>query len=203
MHIFDRSSDLDLNPSPVLLLARAESSSNSEACFGLNCGNQWVWGRWILLVFFLCFIAGLALTAIKFNGKRTSRGERPIPGTAWFTPPTYRQSERTNRSSTQDYVPPYTERANANDLGFYDDQGVFHFNKSAEETPPPPLDPSELASETIQRPAPAAVRSSTTTVLPSTEFEEDFNRYYYGTTASAPRAGPLTDSSTSGPVRNS
>ncbi|CUS22649.1 LAQU0S06e02806g1_1 [Lachancea quebecensis] len=182
----------NLAPDRVRLYARAsESSFPDNGCFGFSCGNQWVWGRWILLVFFLCFLAVLAFTAVKLNGKRSNRGQRPIPGTAWFTPPTYRQSERQFRGSTQDYVPPYTETANDNDLGYYDNRGVFHFNIKAEEGPPPPLDDTtSFNADNLQYPPRATTRVSQNTSRQSLDNIRDFNEYYYGAAAASPHNGP-------------
>lgn len=72
------------------------------------------------------------LAAIRINKRRGQEGREPIRGTAWITPPSYIQSQhQTNQQ--QPYVPPYSEQANDNDAGYYDNQGVFHPNLKAQE----------------------------------------------------------------------
>ncbi|SCU80485.1 LAME_0B03378g1_1 [Lachancea meyersii CBS 8951] len=171
------------------VLAVRASTDDSDYCYGLSCGNEWVWARWVLLVFFLVAIASLALTAIKINGRRVRLGQRPIIGTAWFTPPSYRQSERQYRSGTQDYVPPYTETANENDLGYYDNQGAFHLSSKAENTsPPPPLDTDEVF-EYPQEPPSAVTRDDVSADRFSVDFTRDFHHYYRGTAAEQSTSG--------------
>ncbi|SCU85225.1 LANO_0C03708g1_1 [Lachancea nothofagi CBS 11611] len=183
------------------LLPRASdsTSTDNDYCYGLSCGNEWVWARWILFVFFLLAIAALALTAVKVNGKRLRLGQRPIVGTSWFTPPTYRQSERQYRSTTQDYVPVYTETANANDMGYYDNQGIFHLNSKAENMdPPPPLDSREI-SVNPQAPAAAITRDNESVRSHSIDFSRDFHQYYRGTAAGQSDTGFDGNSSTTPP----
>lgn len=141
-------------------------------------------------MFFLVAIAALAFTAVRVNGRRFRRGQQPIRGTAWFTPPSYRQSERqyhgTHGTDFQEYVPPYTETANENDMGYYDNQGVFHVNSKAEPLPPPPEIDTNYPSSSSQipePPSPAVVRNSSQVPSEHVNFVRDFNRYYNGTPA--------------------
>ncbi|SCU81845.1 LAFA_0C07514g1_1 [Lachancea sp. 'fantastica'] len=170
---------------PVLVAPRLASRSSSDSdsyCYGFSCGNEWVWARWVLVVFFLFALATLGLAAIRINGRRMKLGQRPIIGTAWFTPPSYRQSERQYRSSTQDYVPPYTATANENDLGYYDNEGNFHLSsKTDNTTPPPPIDTADVA-DYPQEPPSAVTRDDNDQERYSADFSEAFHRYYQGTT---------------------
>ncbi|CAI1908412.1 hypothetical protein SEUBUCD650_0D02360 [Saccharomyces eubayanus] len=127
--------------------------------------SSWKWGRWIFFIFFVIAILILLFSAAKVNRRRRIMGQAPIRGTAWLTPPTYRQSER-NYNGTQrcveDYVPEYTETTNENDLGFYDERGEFHPNGKTEYLPPPPLsgDRADSTDKDLQRPKAAVVRVS-------------------------------------------
>ncbi|GMM58319.1 Rcr2 protein [Maudiozyma humilis] len=127
--------------------------------------SSWRWGRWILFVIFVAFILVLIIATARANRNRYVRGQAPIRGTAWFTPPSYRQSEReyvgNSQQHVQDFVPQYTETANENDLGYYDERGEFHSNDKTTYVPPPALDtvpPSAAQSPTLQRPQPAVTR---------------------------------------------
>ncbi|CAG62778.1 uncharacterized protein GVI51_M10417 [Nakaseomyces glabratus] len=105
--------------------------------------GSWVWGRWILFVIFVVGILLMTLLTFRINRRRTATGRAPIYGTAWMTPPSYRQSERDynhTQNYVEEYVPTYTETTNANDLGYYDANGVFHKNAKAEMLQPPALD---------------------------------------------------------------
>ena len=98
-----------------------------------------------------------------------------IRGTAWMTPPTYRQSERAyngNGQHAEDYVPEYTETANEQDLGYYDERGEFHFNSKSEYIPPPKL---ETADNTNSSPSPIQRPENAFTRAP-TDIEMDFTR---------------------------
>lgn len=73
----------------------------------------------------------------RVNKKRGSNGLQPLYGTRWMTPPSYVQSQSqynqpTSRNHTSDqpanYVPTYTETANDQDMGYYDENGQFHEN---------------------------------------------------------------------------
>lgn len=113
---------------------------------GITSSSTWIWGRWIMLALLVGMLAVFTLMTMTANRRRASRGQAPIYGTAWLTPPSYRQSQAAyNQSSVvrdQENVPMYTERANENDLGYYDNQGVFHKNEKvaypAPNGPPPP-----------------------------------------------------------------
>ncbi|EGA75639.1 Rcr2p [Saccharomyces cerevisiae AWRI796] len=94
--------------------------------------SSWRWGRWYFFYFFsIVALLILLFSTAKVNRRRRIMGQAPIRGTAWLTPPTYRQSERDYNGTqrcVEDYVPEYTETANENDLGFYDERGEFHPN---------------------------------------------------------------------------
>ncbi|SCV16484.1 related to Protein RCR2 [Nakaseomyces glabratus] len=84
--------------------------------------GSWVWGRWILFVIFVVGILLMTLLTFRINRRRTATGRAPIYGTAWMTPPSYRQDHKCQRS------------------GYYDANGVFHKNAKAEMLQPPALD---------------------------------------------------------------
>ena len=87
------------------------------------------------LIFFIVALLILLFSTAKVNRRRRIMGQAPIRGTAWLTPPTYRQSERDYNGTqrcVEDYVSEYTETANENDLGFYDERGEFHPNGKTE-----------------------------------------------------------------------
>ncbi|CEP63943.1 resistance to Congo red protein LALA0_S09e05974g [Lachancea lanzarotensis] len=166
---------------PALERLAARSSNDDSYCYGFSCGNEWVWARWVLVVFFVFALAALGLTAIRINGRRMKLGQRPIIGTAWFTPPSYRQSERQYRGSTQDYVPPYTETANENDMGYYDNEGNFHLSSKVENaTPPPPMDTVDVADYPTEPPS-AVTRDDNIQERYSADFSDAFRQYYRGT----------------------
>lgn len=136
----------------------------------------WDQGRWILFVVLAVGLLLLLLYTRMLNRKRASIGQAPIRGTAWISPPTYRQSQRQhNRGTgdvTDDFVPEYTERANDQDLGYYDQSGEFHLNSKVEYQSPPPL--SRRGSDStasLERPQAAVTR------IPTDEMEIDFRRY--------------------------
>lgn len=133
----------------------SDSNSNSDSMtmndvFG---DSSWQWGRWILFVLFVIGFFAVFIFTFATNRRRINRGEAPIRGTSWITPPSYRQSEQEYHGTTQrvveDYVPEYTEEANLNDLGYYDERGQFHPNTKAEYLPPPSLEPNLASSPTI------------------------------------------------------
>ncbi|AJP83541.1 Rcr1p [Saccharomyces cerevisiae YJM1419] len=124
--------------------------------------SSWQSGRWILFVLFVAAIILIILFTFVANRRRRRMGRAPIRGTAWLTPPSYRQSQQqytgTVQQRTDDYVPEYTETANEHDLGYYDQRGEFHPNDEAAYVAPPPL-VQECSSESVnslERP-PAAV----------------------------------------------
>ncbi|EDO18076.1 hypothetical protein Kpol_1045p63 [Vanderwaltozyma polyspora DSM 70294] len=147
--------------------------------------SSWVWGRWILFVIFLVFlVASLFLTG-RVNRRRRMMGQAPIRGTAWLTPPSYRQSERdynaTTSGTVEDYVPKYTETSNADDLGYYDERGEFHANDKAEYLPPPTLTfevDSDENSQGLERPGRALTRQPSN-FMPDQDMDLDFRRYTY------------------------
>lgn len=137
-------------------------------------GSGWVWGRWILFVIFLVFILGLALTTMKVNRRRRTLGQAPIRGTAWMTPPSYRQSQRqyNGAAPAEDYVPQYTETANDQDLGYYDERGEFHLKSEGQPAPTVVHETGSDSSASLERPGAAVTRDSFTDID-----EQDFRRY--------------------------
>lgn len=127
--------------------------------------SSWEWGRWILFVLFLAAFIGFLLFTIFANRRRRELGQRPIRGTAWLTPPSYRQSEQEYVGNSQrvveDYVPEYTAQTNDNDLGYYDQRGEFHRNSKSEYMPPPDLAPRPNTDPNIPPPLPAQLRDDT------------------------------------------
>lgn len=139
--------------------------------------SSWQSGRWILFVLFVAAIVLILLSTFLANRRRQRMGRAPIRGTAWLTPPSYRQSQQqytgTVQQRTDDYVPEYTETANEHDLGYYDERGEFHPNDKAAYVAPPPL-VQECSSESVnslERP-PAAVVHQTT----SSDMDYDLTR---------------------------
>lgn len=129
----------------VLFIRDTSDSNNGTTIIDDPWGSSsWRWGRWILFVIFVAFILVLIIATARANKNRYVRGEAPIRGTAWFTPPSYRQSEReyvgTTQRQVQDFVPEYTATANENDLGYYDERGEFHSNDKTAYVPPPTLE---------------------------------------------------------------
>ena len=151
-------------------------------------GDTWAWAKWILFVLFVVFALAVVFGTSIVNKKRHSMGQAPIRGTAWMMPPSYRQSEREYVGNSQryveDYVPEYTEEANENDLGYYDERGEFHPNGKAEYIPPPPLEGMDYSSgasgsdgasaSELERPERARVRDYTQ-YAPS-DYGQDFTR---------------------------
>lgn len=155
--------------------------------------SSWQWGRWILFILFIVGFLAVFIFTITANRRRRYNGQAPIRGTAWMTPPSYRQSEQQYHGNTQrvveDYVPEYTEEANINDLGYYDERGEFHPNGKAEYLPPPPLvqqvDSNDSAD--MERPQRAVIHDSTLSNVndhhvvnsPTSQNEFDFRRPSY------------------------
>ncbi|QLG71886.1 hypothetical protein HG535_0C02360 [Zygotorulaspora mrakii] len=138
--------------------------------------SGWEQGRWILFVVFAVALLMLILYTRMANRRRVLRGQAPIRGTAWISPPTYRQSQTQHNRGTgdpaEDYVPEYTERANNQDLGYYDQNGEFHLNSKVEYQAPPSLSRrGSESSESIERPQPAVTR------VPTDDMDLDFRRY--------------------------
>lgn len=154
-------------------------------------GSGWVWGRWILFVIFVVFILGLGLTTVRVNRRRRTMGQAPIRGTAWMTPPSYRQSQRqyngANPATQEDYVPQYTATANDQDMGYYDERGEFHLKSEAQPAPTVVRETASDSSTSLERPGPAVTRDSHLSDID----EQDFRRY-------RPTTAPPTESPTGG-----
>ncbi|CCK72191.1 resistance to Congo red protein KNAG_0J01090 [Huiozyma naganishii CBS 8797] len=149
---------------PKLLYVRQNESDYSDLYWGE--GSGWEWGRWILFVLLGIGILFICLNTIRINWRRSKVGQAPIRGTAWFTPPSYRQSQNQyNSGANQDYVPQYTAEVNEQDLGYYDERGDFHRNDKAD-YPPLPQKTSEVpnardadGNPIVAEPATAALRT--------------------------------------------
>lgn len=171
-----------------------EANRNVLDCWGYYCSSSsWVWGRWILFVLFIVAILCVVLAAIRINKRRGQEGREPIRGTAWITPPSYVQSQ--HQSNTQQpFVPPYSEQANDNDAGYYDNQGVFHPNLKAQEAAnnntmqrdytgqPQHLSTLVPDSTGLSSPPPQAYQPTGQTQGTGDDhelnFQRDFSRYY-------------------------
>lgn len=104
------------------------------------------WGggaRWAFFAIFIAVVIVVILGTFRANKKRTARGIEPIYGTRWMTPPSYLQSQHQyNQPQGRDadmpsaYVPAYSARANEYDMGYYDQDGVFHANPNAKASMP-------------------------------------------------------------------
>lgn len=129
---------------PLNLYRRDNSTGDTMTMDDSFDDSSWQWGRWIFFILFVLAFFAVFIFTFRTNKRRINRGEAPIRGTSWITPPSYRQSEQEYYGTTQrvveDYVPEYTEEANINDLGYYDERGEFHPNSKAEYLPPPPLE---------------------------------------------------------------
>ena len=129
---------------PLNLYRRDNSTGDTMTMDDSFDDSSWQWGRWIFFILFVLAFFAVFIFTFRTNKRRINRGEAPIRGTSWITPPSYRQSEQEYYGTTQrvveDYVPEYTEEANINDLGYYDERGEFHPNGKAEYLPPPPLE---------------------------------------------------------------
>ncbi|ODV61418.1 resistance to Congo red protein ASCRUDRAFT_20958, partial [Ascoidea rubescens DSM 1968] len=93
--------------------------------------SSWEWARWLLFILFVILIIFLFFGTRRVNRFRIKKGQTPIRGTAWITPPSYYQSQAQYNqpaNGTGAYVPPYTADVNPNDAGYYDNTGVFHPN---------------------------------------------------------------------------
>ena len=145
--------------------------------------TSWEWGRWVFFVIFVVFLLALLFFIVKVNKRRRIVGQTPIRGTAWMTLPSYRQSERQYTGNpggvVEECVPKYTQTANEEDLGYYDERGEFHVNDKSEYLPPPPLvaglDPG--TSNSPERPHRAVTRELAPAM--GSGLELDFRRYTY------------------------
>lgn len=149
-----------------------------DYCYGYNCTNSWNWARWIFFALFIIALLLLFLSAIRINKRRGQQGIQPMRGTAWMTPPSYQQQQPPRQ---EPFVPPYTEQANDQDMGYYDNQGAFHVNSKAKDAPSYRLDTLVPDQTGVSLPQPATTIQGTD---PSDSFNRDFNRYY-GDTAGA------------------
>ncbi|GAV51637.1 hypothetical protein ZYGR_0AF01080 [Zygosaccharomyces rouxii] len=150
--------------------------------------GSWTWARWSLFAIFVLAIVIFIVSIFGLNRRRRQAGRAPIRGTAWITPPSYRQSQREHdRRNDSDYVPQYTATANENDLGYYDENGEFHLNSKGELYPPPssppPLGTNEEpgstklnSSASLTRPENAVTRDRHSSLDVEAEFERDFGR---------------------------
>lgn len=102
-------------------------------------GSDWSGGaRWAFFAIFIVLIIIVVFGTMRINRARTRQGRDPIYGTRWMTPPSYFQSQDQYNQPTRGdpdmpnaYVPTYTETANDNDMGYYDQAGNFHENPNA------------------------------------------------------------------------
>ncbi|QLL34441.1 hypothetical protein HG536_0G03030 [Torulaspora globosa] len=152
--------------------------------------SGWIWGRWILFVIFVICIIAVGLGTARINRRRRTMGQAPILGTAWMTPPSYRQSQRHYNGpveGSEDYVPQYTATANDQDLGYYDEHGEFHLNSKAEAQAPPAMTGETVSdsSESLERPRAAVTRDSY-----SSDLDQDFRRYVPPPPSDPPMAQP-------------
>ncbi|CAI4058457.1 hypothetical protein N7582_001112 [Saccharomyces uvarum] len=165
--------------------------------------SSWKWGRWIFFIFFVVAIAILLFSTAKVNRRRRIMGQAPIRGTAWLTPPTYRQSERDYNGTqrcVEDYVPEYTETANENDLGFYDERGEFHPNGKTEYLPPPLLTENRADStdKDLQRPKAAVVRMPSDTEFDLNLMRPTMNNFGNNRNSRIEQDSPMLESSSFG-----
>lgn len=160
----------------VTLLPRDTDATFIDSNDDVFNSTSWRWGRWILFVLFVAGVLLLIICTARVNRRRRALGEAPIRGTAWMTPPSYRQSEQQYHGTTQahveDFVPEYTENVADNDLGYYDERGEFHPNGKVEYIPPPVLaednypeqyqgQHDEEGVDFMARPSPAVTRRPT------------------------------------------
>lgn len=96
--------------------------------------------KWAFFVIFIVAIIIIVLGTMRVNKRRSKQGMQPIYGTRWITPPSYYQSQNQynqgQREGDTNFVPEYTERANENDMGYYDNTGTFVPNPNAKATVP-------------------------------------------------------------------
>lgn len=99
--------------------------------------------RWAFFAIFIVIIILLMVGMMRVNKRRGTSGRQPIYGTRWMTPPSYLQSQnqynqpaRRDEGMPETYVPTYSERANDQDMGYYDNEGNFHANPNAKVSTP-------------------------------------------------------------------
>ncbi|EDO19299.1 hypothetical protein Kpol_1036p42 [Vanderwaltozyma polyspora DSM 70294] len=159
--------------------------------YGWGDGSGWEWGRWILFALFGLALIVFLISTLLINRRRSQTGRAPIRGTAWLTPPTYRQSQREYNGNSgrvvEDFVPTYTEKANTEDLGHFNQRGEFIPNEEAEYVAPPVLDsemnrqPMNGHDQSIPVPPPAVVHDGDSSEF---DFDRQFRRDTTFTTAS-------------------
>lgn len=121
--------------------------------------------RWAFFAIFIAIILLAMIGMIRVNKKRGSNGLQPIYGTRWMTPPSYIQSQsqynqprRRDEGMPDSYVPTYSEQANDQDMGYYDNNGTFHANPNAKMSTPFQFNND---SSVVDHPNPTHTRSST------------------------------------------
>lgn len=208
-----------LRPSSTPYLVRRADDNDNNSMFLENDpeSSSWQWGRWILFILFIVGLLFLFIMTVTANRRRRTMGQAPIRGTAWMTPPSYRQSEHQYHGNThnvvEDFVPEYTEETNINDLGYYDERGEFHPNGKAEYLPPPPL-VQELDSNNsldMERPPRAVVYDSPTISGNNNVPESDFDytrpsytaQQYYNRPSHPPTSPAMENSSHNGLAQES
>lgn len=152
-------------------------------CYYGSCSPIWSWARWIVLAFLLIVFSLLIVSTIRVNRRRRQQGRLPITGTSWLTPPSYTQ---TQQQQQQPYVPQYTEQANPNDAGYYDNQGNFHANpfsnKVLVSTQAVHLDNLVPDQTGVSQPGVATSTNVTSRPVVVDGFSRDFSAHYNGTT---------------------
>ena len=159
-------------------LATLEKRADDDYCWGYNCSNNssWEWARWLLFILFIALIISLFFGTRRVNKFRGRKGQAPIRGTAWITPPSYFQSQQQYNqpvTGTAAFVPPYTADVNPNDAGYYDREGVFHPNTNDEPFKSGGIAPVHYS----QQPPNNESRRSTS----SANFATNFDNYYQST----------------------
>lgn len=159
------------------------------------------WGggaRWAFFAIFLVLIIIVIFGTIRINKARSRQGIRPIYGTRWITPPSYLQSQdQYNQPTRRDpdmpnaYVPTYTERANDNDMGYYDNNGTFHPNPTAKGPLMP--EPAHQRSSSNADGIPLNEYNQTGGSIPGT-ISDEYDDMFRRPLAPPPQRGVTTDS---------
>ncbi|XBW37993.1 hypothetical protein QEN19_003578 [Hanseniaspora menglaensis] len=136
-------------------------SSDTTSQDGYSTYNPWKWQKWSLFAIFIVLLILVIFATLRANYARIRNGRQPIMGTAWFTPPTYQQSERqynhddgihvnrhNDRRNQEENMPQYTEEVGEQDLGFYDPDGKFHPNVKGQLVHPPAFETGVVTAET-------------------------------------------------------
>ncbi|CAH6719644.1 protein Rcr1p [[Candida] jaroonii] len=148
--------------------------------------------RWALFAIFILIILIVIGGTLKVNKKRTTNGLQPIYGTRWMTPPSYNQSQTQYDQPANgggdvptNYVPTYTERANDQDMGYYDNNGEFHPNPNVKNFQ------SHNDSSFVAHPPESHNRSySTSNGVALDDLDEDLTRPTFRSNDVSPPAGP-------------